>query len=164
MKYLHCRIIIITFVLSALCVCFGCENSGSEEKEILKAVQSFFDAMSNKDAGLAESVLLAEGQFASIREDSSGRSIRFIPHSEFTENLKTQEVDYLERMFDPDVEVHGNLAVVWTKYDFHINGEFSHTGVDVFNLLKTEDGWKIAGTVYTVEYSESDKSPFGDIK
>ena len=33
-----------------------------------------------------------------------------------------------ERMFDPEVRVSGDLAMVWTAYDFYVGDEFSHCG------------------------------------
>jgi len=47
--------------------------------------------------------------------------------------------------------VHEGIAVVWTPYEFHVNGEFSHCGVDAFSLVRIDGQWKIAGIVYTVE-------------
>jgi hypothetical protein len=48
-----------------------------------------------------------------------------------------------ERMFAPEVRIDGSLATVWTEYDFHLGTQFSHCGVDAFQLLKTSAGWKI---------------------
>ena len=59
--------------------------------------------------------------------------------------------DLLERGFAPEVMISGPLAMVWLPYDFHTNGEWSHCGVDVFTLLRTEAGWRIAGLAYSVE-------------
>ena len=54
-----------------------------------------------------------------------------------------------ERIWNPEVRVNGLIATVWAPYDFWIDGKFSHCGVDQFDLIKTEEGWKIAGGVYT---------------
>ena len=43
------------------------------------------------------------------------------------------------------------IATVWTPYDFWIDGKFSHCGIDAFDLVKTDEGWKIAGGSYTLE-------------
>ena len=59
--------------------------------------------------------------------------------------------------------VHGLIATVWAPYDFWIDGKLSHCGIDAFDLIKTEDGWKIAGGVYTVE-SNCAPSPLGPLK
>ncbi len=67
-------------------------------------------------------------------------------------------------MWESKVLIHGRIAVVWTAYDFFRNGEFEHGGVEAFNLLKTNAGWKIAGTIFTHEHSDLDESPWGSLK
>jgi len=64
-------------------------------------------------------------------------------------------------MWDPNVLIHKEIAVVWAKYDFHREGKFSHCGVDAFNLVKTPEGWKISGIIYTVEKEGCGESPIG---
>jgi hypothetical protein len=58
-----------------------------------------------------------------------------------------------ERMRDSGVvvQVKNRIASVWAPYDLWVNDVFSHCGVDVFTLLKTGDGWKIASCSYTIE-------------
>jgi hypothetical protein len=70
----------------------------------------------------------------------------------------------LERMWDARVLIHGRIAVLWTPYDFHRDGKFSHCGVDAFSLVKTDDGWKIAGFIYTVEPEGCRPSPLGPVR
>ena len=48
-----------------------------------------------------------------------------------------------ERLLDYKVEIDGNLAHVWTPYEFWFNGNFSHCGANAFTLAKMDDGWKI---------------------
>ena len=54
-------------------------------------------------------------------------------------------------MWDPRVLVRGTTANVWAEYDFHLSGKLTHCSVDSVSLVKTEQGWRIAGIVYTVE-------------
>jgi hypothetical protein len=67
-------------------------------------------------------------------------------------------------MWNPEVRVHGPIASVWTAYDFWVDGKFSHCGVDVFDLVKTAEGWKISGGAYTVERTGCAPSPLGPLK
>lgn len=48
-----------------------------------------------------------------------------------------------EKLLSYQIQVDGNLAHVWTPYEFWLNGEFSHCGANSFTLGKTEEGWKI---------------------
>jgi hypothetical protein len=63
-------------------------------------------------------------------------------------------------MWDPTVLIDGDIAMVWTRYDFHIDGEFSHCGVDAVLLLRTDDGWRIASLAWTSE-KDCNPSPLG---
>jgi hypothetical protein len=40
---------------------------------------------------------------------------------------------------------------VWTEYDFHLGTNFSHCGIDAFQLLKTSAGWKIVALSDTAQ-------------
>jgi len=57
------------------------------------------------------------------------------------ERLEDQKWE--ERLLDYKVQIDGNLAHVWTPYEFWFNGAFSHCGANAFTLAKTDDGWKI---------------------
>jgi hypothetical protein len=49
-----------------------------------------------------------------------------------------------ERTFDHETRVDGNLATVWTRYEFWRDGNFSHCGVDAYQLVKMGGKWLIA--------------------
>jgi hypothetical protein len=140
----------------------SCVHTPSEEeKEVIAVVQQFFDAMAARDSAAAHAVLMPEGRYFSIHEEGSEVFIGGQTHLEFCKGLASSENDFLERMWDQKVLIHGRIAVLWTPYDFHRNGEFSHCGVDAFSLLKTSEGWKIAGTVFTREKTGCEESPLG---
>ena len=48
-----------------------------------------------------------------------------------------------ERLLDYSIQVDGNMANAWTPYEFWLNGEFSHCGVNSFQLFKDGEQWKI---------------------
>jgi hypothetical protein len=137
---------------------------GDEKAAVLAAVQAFFDTMTSKDAAGAGRVLVAEGRLFSVREQDGQSVVRSRVNQEYLDGLAQQKQRYVERAWDADVRIHGPIAVVWTAYDFWIDGTFSHCGVDLFNLVKTNDGWKISGGVYTVERTGCPPSPLGPLK
>jgi hypothetical protein len=61
------------------------------------------------------------------------------------------------------VRVHESIATVWAPYDLWIDGKFGHCGVDTFDLIKTVEGWKIAGGAFTMEV-KCEPSPLGPLK
>jgi hypothetical protein len=99
-----------------------------------------------------------------VIEQDGGLAVRGRSFQAYMDGLRTAKGTPLERMWDPEVRVHGPLATVWTKYDFHNDGAFSHCGVDSFQLVKTAEGWKIAGAAYTVERTKCAPHPAGPPK
>lgn len=61
------------------------------------------------------------------------------------------EVDLVERGWDPTVLVSGTIGIVWYPYDIYVDSKWSHCGVDIFNMIRTEDGWRIAALQYNVQ-------------
>lgn len=63
----------------------------------------------------------------------------------------TTDADLVERGFEPTILVSGPIATVWYPYDLYSNGEWSHCGIDIFNLVRTNDGWRIAALLWSTE-------------
>jgi hypothetical protein len=97
----------------------------------------------------------------SVREEPSGPSIRPVSRAAFLESMGREDRVLLERMWDPTVLVQDRVAVVWTPYDFHLSGEFSHCGIDVFTMLKSAAGWKVVSITYNVVREGCPPSPLG---
>jgi hypothetical protein len=53
-----------------------------------------------------------------------------------------KEVWY-EEIWNVKVQVDGELAQAWCDYAFYVDKNYSHCGVDAFQLFKGKDGWKI---------------------
>lgn len=68
----------------------------------------------------------------------------------------------VERGFTPQAMVNGGVAMVWMPYDLYINGTWSHCGVDVFTLVKSNGTWRIASLAWSAEQPPvCDKHPTG---
>lgn len=134
----------------------------AEEAAVLGAVQQFFDTMNTKDAVGARAVLDPDGDFLSVRWGDEGqRIVRRSSNADYLAELGTETETYLERMWNAQVLIHGPIAIVWTPYEFLVDGDFSHCGVDAFQLLQTESGWTVTGGTYTVERTGCAESPWG---
>ena len=48
-----------------------------------------------------------------------------------------------ERIAFSNILIDGNLASVWTPYEFYYQGKFSHCGVNSVQLIKINTEWKI---------------------
>jgi hypothetical protein len=119
-----------------------------EHEAILSVVDGFMNAISTNDFALLSRLRLEGGTNTVERPGPSGGTL--VTRRPFTpDGLKP--ADYRERYWDPVVHVRGKLAVVWTPYEFWSGGKTSHCGIDVFELVKEDGGWRIANMMWTVE-------------
>jgi hypothetical protein len=153
--------IVITLALAAGTV--SAQSSTTDQDAVLKTVQAFFDTMSARDVAGARAVLQPQGRFHAMRMRDGKPGVRAFSNEEYFADLQASKQKMRERTWSPEVSVHGLIATFRAPYDFWIDGKLSHCGVDAFDLIKTEDGWKIAGGVYTVE-TKCAPSPLGPLK
>lgn len=138
-------------------------TGAAEEEAVLGAVQRLFDIMAERDTAAARQLLVPDGRFVVVRVGAGGDAdgIRLMDHDDFVGLLGAGSEPLLERMWSPEVRLHGSIAMVWTPYDFYRDGEFSHCGVDAFTLVKMDEGWRIAGATYTIQTEGCEPSPLG---
>lgn len=154
------RVVLIT-ILFAVASAITHTQSAADREAVLKTVQAFFDTMTAKDVEGARKILMPQGRFHAVRMRDG--NIRSFSNEEYFAQLQSSKQAMRERMWNPEVRVHGAIATVWTPYDFWLDGKFSHCGVDAFDLVKTDEGWKIAGGSYTLE-DKCEPSPLGPLK
>lgn len=125
--------------------------SSSDRAAVIAAVQSLFDAMRTRDTIALRAGFTPGAQLVSIRT-VPGTPARYQVSSlsEFVTAIARPGDELVERMWSPRVEVAGDLASLWAPYDFRIGTSFSHCGHDAVHLVRTPNGWKIAGITYTV--------------
>ncbi len=156
---------VFSIVLVVLCcrAAVSAQPGDAERTAVMKVVQAFFDTMSANDVEGARKVLQPQGRFHAMRMQKGKPDVHAFANEEYFADLQSSKQKKRERIWNPDVRVHGLVATVTAPYDFWIEGKFSHCGTDVFDLINTEEGWKIAGGVYTVETS-CQPSPLGPLK
>jgi hypothetical protein len=116
---------------------------------VLAVVDSAMSRISRNDfAGLA-ALMIDEGM--TYRVGTAGDPTRYGADTRDATAKVVPQQRLTERGFAAQVKVAGRLATVWLPYDFHVDGAWSHCGVDVFTMLKVGDQWRIAVLAWTVE-------------
>lgn len=137
---------------------------GGVEADVLAAVQALFDAMAARDSAATADILIGDGVYFAAGVRDGGPVHGVASQADFPAQVAAQPAPLIERMWDATVLVHDPIAIVWTPYDFHFGEEFSHCGVDAFSLVRTPEGWKIAGIVFTRETEDCPESPLGPVE
>ena len=157
-------VIAVAALVAFPCLALGQNPATADREAVLAAVQKFFDTMTSRDVAGARSVLIPEGRSFAAVDGTAQPTFRSRSIQEYLDTLETRKEAFVERFWNPEVRIQGPIAVVWTPYDFWIDGRFSHCGVDAFTLVKTPEGWKISGAVYTVQRDGCAPSPLGPLK
>lgn len=125
--------------------------SAADRAAVIAAVQSLFDAMRTRDTVALRAGFTPTAQLISLRAvPGAPTRHQAMPLSAFIASIGRPGEELVERMWNPRVEVAGDIATLWAPYDFRIGNAFSHCGHDAVHLVRTPDGWKIAALTYTV--------------
>jgi hypothetical protein len=140
-------------------------QTASDSSSAVATVQHLFDAMKANDTAALRSLFLPGTRLVAMSVDQAATaSPRTQTDSAFVQLFAARRQQLLERMWQPVVRIQGSIATVWAPYDFHIDGKFSHCGIDTATLIKTARGWQIAALVYTVQLNGCAPSPLGPPK
>lgn len=113
----------------------------TSEKEIIKPIENLFNAMKSADS---LGVKNAFSGSAIMQTFDKNQEIRTDKVEDFAKQVgASQAGDLDERFTISKILVDGNMASVWVPYQFYYKGNFSHCGVNSFQLAKINNEWKI---------------------
>jgi hypothetical protein len=158
----HMRLIIISFFafVGACAPIAGKQAetpSAPDRAAILQTVDAFFLALGAADAEAME--MLHSSVALNVRNAPDDETkIRYHSLQELTDQMRNDDFPVVrERYWNPTVLQRAGLAVVWAPYSIDVSDARLHCGVDVFNLSKHDDGWKIDALSFTIEPSACDE-------
>lgn len=109
------------------------------------AINLLFDAMKQSDGIKLASAFADSAVLQTISQTKDGKLfIRNESVKEFAASIsKLPKGAADERIVFETIKIDGPLASVWTPYKFFYNGQFSHCGVDSYQLVRINGVWKI---------------------
>lgn len=118
-------------------------------------INQLFTAMRNADSASIVNCFAEKNTLQTLVRDKEGNmQTKTEQVTDFGRSIsKLQKNAADERIEFGAIHIDGPLASVWTPYKFYFNGNFSHCGVNSFQLLRTKDGWKI---IYLVDTRRKD--------
>lgn len=123
----------------------------AQEEEILKVVDRMLLAIGNHDAAELDRLLITEGVSYMQRIKPGGENKVTPLHNEDLMTPKPDADPFIERYWDPVVQIRGSLAQVWAPYELRDNGKQIHCGIDGFDLVHLDGDWRVASILSTME-------------
>lgn len=142
-------------LLLLLLPAIGCAHARSRAADpahasVIRAVEDLFTGMRARDTTALRRLLTPEAHLTSVVYDQGRAVIRSQSVDAFIASISRPGPLLVERMWDPEVRIDGDVASVWAPYDFHIGQIFSHCGHDGFHLVRRDGAWRISAITYTV--------------
>lgn len=134
-----------------LIVLFTSSYSQTQNQEIQKVVENFFEAFHAKDTLKLQSLCDDTMILQSISENTKGTKLSNERPQAFFKSIASipAELKFQEKILSYAIQVDGSMAHAWTPYEFYLNGKLSHKGVNAFTLFKKDNSWKIVHLIDT---------------
>lgn len=116
-----------------------------------KVIEDFFIAFHAKDTITLKEWCHPEIIMQTIANTKEGNKIETNEFSAFLKSIASIPVNmkFEERVLNYNVQIDGNLAHVWTPYEFYINDQLSHIGANSFTLYNDNGKWQIIHLIDT---------------
>jgi hypothetical protein len=119
-------------------------ESAASEKQVKQVIQNMFHAMQQADTTLLKTCFSDKVIFQTIVNKLEGVVIKTESINDFIQSIGKQTPNVLdERIEFGAIQMDELMATVWTPYTFYYKGQYSHKGVNSFQLVKLKEGWKI---------------------
>lgn len=132
--------------LLTVAIAITCSAQAQTTEDSVKAtINRLFEGMKNADTALLKSAFTNDPILQTIATNKKKqvyiKSDKYKDFVKFISHQKVGEAD--ERIEFESIRIDGPLAMVWAPYQFYYKGKFRHCGVNSFQLVLLEDGWKI---------------------
>ncbi len=136
-----------------LAVSFTSFSQTDAEYEVKYIVDYFFEGFHASDSLKMKSVMHKNMTMQSIQANKEGN--QELIYSNIPQFLKmvvqyAKDQGWEEEMEKYIYKIDGNMAHVWTPYQFYVNGMMTHCGANSIQLMKNKkEGWKIISILTT---------------
>lgn len=145
-KTIFIFLIIVMFTVSDFA------QKADDAKDALAVVNKMFAEMEAHNPPGILAVYTKEAQLAAVFKNKEGKPVtRTFTVEAFSKNFAEKKNMIKEDMYDPQVKIFGDLALIWGRYVFFVDGKISHCGVNAFHLVRTDTGWLVANASTTID-------------
>ncbi len=110
----------------------------------MAAVNNLFEGMKKGDTFLLKNSFTSNALMQTIQDNNGTVKVSNESVADFIAFVGKETAGAAdEQIVFETIKIDGTLATVWTPYKFYYKGKFSHCGVNSFQLVRLNSGWKI---------------------
>lgn len=117
-----------------------------EKTLVQKTIEGFFDAFHKKDSVAMKSFVAENVVLQTTGRNKEGKTLfQTTPIGKLYESIVSipDSVQFQERLTSWSIQVDRTMANVWVGYEFWLNDNFSHCGINSFQMVNFDGEWKI---------------------
>ena len=126
------------------------DPASAEAVAVMAPVKATFAAIATRDGTLLTPHFDPEAtMIVTVERPDGSRVIRRLTVQEFAGGLRPGAERFEEVMPDPIIAIDGDVASVFGRYLFKIDGAVVHCGANHFDLVRKDGAWTIAGITWS---------------
>ena len=139
------------FLVLLFGMCFQNYSQESEKQAVKNVIEGFFKAFHAQDSMQMKSFVADHVVLQTTGKNKEGNTVfRSNPIEKLYQSIVSipDSIDFEERLTSWNIQVDRTMANAWVGYEFWMNKNFSHCGINSFQLVHFDEGWKI---VYLID-------------
>ena len=141
----------VLFLVVMLANAYLLNAQDAERESVKQVVEGFFEAFHQQDS-VAMKAFMADGVLLQTtgRNQEGKTQFRSQPIEKLYESIVSipDSISFEERLTSWNIQVDRTMANAWVGYEFWLNGNFSHCGINSFQMVNFDGDWKI---VYLID-------------
>lgn len=141
------------FVLIVSASAFAQDTTkAADAKDALAVVNKLFELMTAHKPDEIIALHTPESQLVALIKAKDGKNkTEVLSREAFSKFFAVKRAELSEKMYNAETKVFGDVALVFGRYIFTVNGKLAHCGMNSFHLIRTEAGWKLGNSISTIE-------------
>lgn len=117
-----------------------------DKMAVKKTIETFFGAFHAQDSVALRNLVADDIVLQTTARNKEGKTIfRTQDFGAFLKSIVSipDSVAFEEKLTSWSIQVDRTMANAWVGYEFWLNGNFSHCGINSFQLINFDGEWKI---------------------
>lgn len=135
----------VVLIIAGVFILFPIILQAQERDNVIETINQLFNGMRASDSTMVADAFTSNARMQTVTENDLGEGeLKSGNLQDFLLAVTAPKEDkWDEQVLSYEVSIDGVMATAWTPYLFYLGDEFSHCGVNAFQLVKKSDGWKI---------------------
>ncbi|PRX54564.1 nuclear transport factor 2 family protein [Flagellimonas meridianipacifica] len=122
-------------------------NAQMDDKVLVqKTVEGFFEAFHKQDSVAMKSFMADDVVLQTTGRNKEGKTLfQTTPIEKLYASIVSipDSIQFEEKLTSWSIQVDRTMANAWVGYEFWLNGNFSHCGINSFQMVNFDGEWKI---------------------